>query len=99
MAGLPKTIVGYVAGIVGTQFIVTHSLSRFVVFFLASIANSVVFIGLHELLGLRDFGTPYATVASHALGNAIVGVLAFKVVELLPGAVERRRMARSGLRR
>jgi rod shape-determining protein MreD len=99
MAGLSKTIVGFLAGIVGTQFIVAHSASRFVVFFLATVVNAVVFMGLFEVLGIRHFGTPYAAVAGQALGNATVGVLAFKVAELLPGAVERRRMARSSLRR
>lgn len=98
MAGLSKTVVGFLAGIVGTQFIVSHSASRFVVFFLATILNAVIFMGLYELLGLRQFGMPVGSVAGQAVGNAIVGVLAFKVVELLPGAVERRR-ARAGLRR
>jgi rod shape-determining protein MreD len=99
MAGLSKTVVGFMAGIVGTQFIVTHSASRFVVFFLATVVNAFIFMGLYELLGLRHFGTPVAQVAGQGLGNAVVGVLAFKGVEVLPGAVERRRMARSGLRR
>jgi rod shape-determining protein MreD len=99
MAGLSKTVVGFGAGIVGTQFIVTHSASRFVVFFLATVVNAAIFMGLYELLGLRHFGTPVVAVAGQGLGNAVVGVLAFKGVEVLPGAVERRRMARSGLRR
>jgi rod shape-determining protein MreD len=99
MAGLSKTVVGFIAGIVGTQFIVTHSASRFVVFFLATVVNAIVFMGVYELLGLRHFGAPVASVAGQGLGNAVVGVLAFKGVELLPGAVERRRMAKSGLRR
>ena len=34
-----------------------------------------------------------------ALANAVVGVAAFQVAELLPGAVERRRMGRGRLRR
>jgi rod shape-determining protein MreD len=99
MAGLSKTVVGFAAGIVGTQFIVTHSASRFVVFFLATVVNAAIFMGLYELLGLRHFGTPVVAVAGQGLSNAVVGVLAFKGVEVLPGAVERRRMARSGLRR
>ena len=99
MAGLSKTVVGYLAGIVGTQFIVAHSASRFVVFFLATVLNAVIFMGLYELLGLRHFGTPFGAVAGQGVGNAVVGVLVFKVVELLPGAVERRRASRSGIRR
>jgi rod shape-determining protein MreD len=91
IGGLAKTIVGFLAGVVGTQFIVTQPLPRFVVFFGATAVHAVVFIGLYELLELRDFGTPYATVAGQALGNALVGVVAFHVAELLPGALERRR--------
>lgn len=99
MAGLSKTVVGFVAGIVGTQFIVAHTLSRVVVYFLATIVNAAIFMGVYQLLGLRDFGNPYAAVTAQAFGNALVGVLLFKAVELLPGAVERRRMRGSGLRR
>ncbi len=99
MAGVSKTVVGYLAGIVGTQFIVTHSASRFVVFFMATVLNAVIFMGLYELLGLRHFGAPFAAVTGQGVANAVVGVLVFKVIELLPGAVERRRAARSGIRR
>jgi hypothetical protein len=56
-------------------------------------------IGLGVILGLRPFGVPYAAVAGQALGNSVVGVAAFQLVELLPGAVERRRTARTRLRR
>jgi len=58
-----------------------------------------VFIGLYELLDLRQFGTPYAAVTGQAVANALVGVVAFQLIELLPGAVERRRAARGRLRR
>lgn len=99
IGGLAKTVVGFLAGIVGTQFIVTQPLPRFVVFFAATALHAALFIGLYELLDLRQFGTPYAAVAGQALGNALVGVVAFQVVELLPGAMERRRMSRTRLRR
>jgi rod shape-determining protein MreD len=99
MGGLAKTVVGFLAGIVGTQFIVAQAPSRFVVFFAATVLHAVLFMGLYELLGLRDFGTPYATVLEQAFGNAVVGVVAFQVLELLPGAVERRRLTRARPRR
>ncbi|HZR23434.1 MAG TPA: rod shape-determining protein MreD [Vicinamibacterales bacterium] len=99
IGGLAKTVVGFLAGIIGTQFIVAQPLPRFVVFLSATVLHAVIFMGLYALLDLRHFGTPYAAVSGQAIGNAIIGVVAFQLVELLPGAVERRRAARTRLRR
>jgi rod shape-determining protein MreD len=99
IGGLAKTVVGFLAGIVGTQFIVAQALPRFVVFFGATLLHAAIFIGLYVLLDLRHFGTPYADVARQALGNAVVGVVAFQLVELFPGAVERRRLQKTRPRR
>jgi rod shape-determining protein MreD len=99
IGGLAKTVIGFLAGIVGTQFIVAQPLPRFVVFFVATIVHAVVFYGLYMLLDLRQFGAAYTAVAVQALGNAVVGVVAFQLVELLPGAIERRRAARTRIRR
>jgi rod shape-determining protein MreD len=99
IGGLAKTIVGFLAGVIGTQFIVSQPLPRFVVFFGGSILHAVVFMGLYVLLDLRHFDAPYTVVAGQAAANAVVGLVAFQVVELLPGAVERRRAAKNRLRR
>ena len=100
IGGMAKTVVGFLAGVIGTQFIVAQSLPRFVVFFGATILHAVISIGLYELLNLAEFGTPYAAVAGQATANALIGVVAFNLADLLPGAVERRRAAgRTGLRR
>jgi rod shape-determining protein MreD len=99
IGGLAKSVVGFVAGIVGTQLNIAEPMARFVVFFSATVVHQAITIGLGAVLGLRPFGTPYAAVAGEALGNAVVGVAAFQLVEMLPGAVERRRMGRSRLRR
>ncbi len=99
IGGLAKTIVGFLAGVLGTQFIVANSLPRFVVFLAATVVHALVFMGLYVVLDVRHFGAPYAQVAGQALGNAFVGVIAFQIVELLPGAVERRRAQRGRLRR
>ena len=99
IGGLAKTLVGFLTGIIGTQFIVAQPLPRFCVFFGATVLHELVFIGLYTLLDLGHFDAPYAAVAGQALGNAAIGVVAFQLVELLPGAVERRRAAKSRLRR
>ena len=99
IGGLAKTIVGFVAGVIGTQFIVAQPLPRFVVFFAATVVHAVIFIGLYVLLGLRTFGAPYTAQAGQAFGNAVVGVVAFQLAEFLPGAVERRRMTKGRIRR
>lgn len=99
IGGLAKTLVGFLAGVIGTQFIVAQPLPRFVVFLAATLLHAAVFIGLYTLLDLRHFGAPYAAVAGQAAGNAAVGVVAFQLVELLPGAVERRRAAKGRIRR
>jgi rod shape-determining protein MreD len=94
IGGLAKTVVGFVAGVLGTQFIVTAPLSRFVVFVLATIVHSAVFMGLYSLLEVRQFPDPYAAVMSQAVGNGFVGVVGAQLLELLPGARERRRARR-----
>src|SRR5262249_1549243 len=71
IGGLAKTIVGFVAGVIGTQFIVSQPLPRFVVFFGASVAHAAIFMGLYELLDLRHFGTPYGTIAAQSGVNAL----------------------------
>ena len=94
IGGLAKSIVGFAAGVIGQQFIVTAALPRFVMFLAASVAHAAVFMGLYVMLGLRTFPSPWAAILSQAVGNAVVGMIAFTIIEGLPGIVERRRMRR-----
>jgi len=99
IGGLANTIVGFLAGVIGTQFIVSQPLPRFVVFFGATVVHAAVFMGLNTVLDRMHFGNPTAAVVGQSAANALVGVVAFQLVELLPGAVERRRAAKTRLRR
>lgn len=94
IGGLAKSVVGFLAGVIGQQFIVTAALPRFVMFLAATAVHSAVFMGLYIVLGLRSFSSPYAAVVSQALGNAVVGMIAFTIIEALPGLAERRRVRR-----
>jgi rod shape-determining protein MreD len=94
IGGLAKTLVGFATGLLGTQFIITAPLPRFVVFVLATILHASVFMGLYSLLDLRQFPTPYSAVLSQAIGNGFVGVVGAQIIEVLPGLRERRRARR-----
>ncbi len=94
IGGLSKTVVGFLAGIMGTQFIVTQTIPQFLVFFTATAIHEGVFLGLSLVLGLRQPGIGYMPILFEAIGNALVGVVLFQLAALLPGAVDRRRMSR-----
>ena len=94
IGGLAKSIVGFVVGAIGQQFIITAALPRFVTFIGATAAYQALFMGLYVVLGLRSFPSPWKAIATQALGNAIVGMIAFTIIEALPGVMERRRIGR-----
>ncbi len=94
IGGLAKCIVGFLAGSISQQFIVTAAFPRVVMFVGATALHAVVFMGLYVLLGLRSFPSPWQAVVGQAVGNSLVGMLAFTVVEGLPIVLERRRLDR-----
>ena len=98
IGGLAKTIVGFIAGIIGTHFIVSGPIPRFVVFLGASLLQVAVVVGLEMLLELRPLARTYPLTLVEAAGNGLVGVVLLQLSDLLPGAMERRRATRGGVR-
>ncbi|OFW40588.1 MAG: rod shape-determining protein MreD [Acidobacteria bacterium RIFCSPLOWO2_12_FULL_67_14b] len=94
IGGLAKTLVGFLAGVLGTQFILTGPLPRFVLLLLTTALHAAIFMGLYVLLDLRQFPAPVPAVVGQALGNGFVGVVGFQVIEWLPGFMARRRAGR-----
>ncbi len=86
-------------GIIGTQFIVAQPLPRFLVFFAATVRTRRSRLAWALCWACGRSARRTRRSPGEALGNAVVGVAAFQLVELLPGAVERRRMGKSRLRR
>ncbi|HXH05000.1 MAG TPA: hypothetical protein VNI83_00260 [Vicinamibacterales bacterium] len=95
IGGLAKTVVGFVAGVVGAQFILASAVPRLVVFMLATVVHAACFYGIYALLsGARVAALPYGEIALQGLANGVVGLVVFQVVETLPGRLERRRTDR-----
>lgn len=94
IGGLSKTVVGFLSGVLGTQFIVTAPLPRFLLLLVATALHAAVFMGLYTLLDLRQFPAMYSAIVGQAFGNALVGVFLFQMAEWVPGFVDRRRAGR-----
>lgn len=94
IGGLAKTVVGFLAGALGSQLNVVGPLSRVVVFVVCTVLHASLFMGMYVLLGLRQFDAPYAAVATQALVNGLLGVVGAQLVEMLPGLRERRKARR-----
>jgi hypothetical protein len=100
VSGLAKTVVGFLAGIVGTTFIVAQTIPRFLVFFIATALQLAITFGLHFLLDPQAPSLGYYGLLAQSLGNALLGVLLFQVGDALPGMLDRRRaMSRGRARR
>jgi rod shape-determining protein MreD len=95
IGGLSKTLVGFIVGVLGAQFIVSQTLPRFLMFVVASLVHELVFEGLRALIEARSFAPHYSAALVQSLVNAFVGVLAFQIVEGGPGFLARRRARRA----
>jgi rod shape-determining protein MreD len=95
VAGLSKTVVGFLAGAIGSQFIVQHLLPRLLIFIAATAVHGICFFGLYAMLEGRGISVPFDRLAAQAAGNGLTGLLAFKLLEALPGMADRRRISRS----
>lgn len=99
IGGMATSLAGFLAGYVGTQFLVTQTMPRFVLFVSATLVNGAVFMGLYSLLGLRRFDQPYGDLLVQAVLNAVIGVVLLGLIEYVPGLRERWRARRSRRRK
>lgn len=91
IGSLAKTVVGFFAGIIGSQFIVARPLPRALVFFTATVTHAIIFIGLYRVIDRGYTQSSMGAILSQAGANALVGVLVFQIAEFLPNFVDRRR--------
>jgi rod shape-determining protein MreD len=91
VGGLSKTLIGFIVGVLGAQFIVSQTLPRLVMFVGATFAHELCFQALQSLVEARPFVMQWSTTLTQAVVNGLIGILAFQVVELGPGMLQRRR--------
>ena len=99
IGGISKTIVGFVVGIFGAQFIVSQPLPRLVIFVGGTFVHELCFQSLYALAEARAIRFHYRDVLTQAIVNGIVGIAVFYVIESAPGFKARREARRSSFSR
>jgi rod shape-determining protein MreD len=99
IGGFSKTLVGFLVGVLGAQFIVSQPVPRFVMFVGATILHEAVFQALYALVESHTLRIAWSAVLIQAVINGVIGVLAFQLIERGPQAVQRRRARGASLGR
>jgi rod shape-determining protein MreD len=90
IGGLSKTVVGFLVGVLGAQFIVSQPIPRFVMFVGATLVHEACVQAVSAVVESRAFTMQYSVTLMQAIVNATVGIVAFQVVENVPGLLQRR---------
>jgi len=99
IGSLSKTVVGFLVGVLGAQFIVSTPVPRFLMFVGASFVHEVCFQAVYALVELRGFRMQYSAAVVQAFVNGAVGIAAFLLVERSPEMFQRGRRSSSSRRR
>jgi rod shape-determining protein MreD len=99
IGSLSKTVVGFLVGVLGAQFIVSTPVPRFLMFVGASFVHEVCFQAVYALVELRGFRMQYSAAVVQAFVNGAVGIVAFLLVERGPEMFQRGRRSTSNRRR
>jgi rod shape-determining protein MreD len=99
IGSLSKTIVGFLVGVLGAQFIVSTPVPRFLMYVGASFVHEVCFQAVYALVESRGFRMQYSAAVLQAFVNGAVGIVAFLLVERGPEVFQRGRRSSSSRRR
>lgn len=100
VGGLAKTLVGCVAGVVGTQFVLARPHARALIVMVASLGHRLILLALSGVIDQHWPGVAWGAMLAEVGINGVAAFLAFYMTGTLPGVMTRQRMnRRSGLSR
>ena len=92
VGGFSRTLIGYIVAMVSIKFALENPLMRLVVVAVASVANTVLFVGLHQMLRqehvleqalphVGSWGEFGKTLGLRALGDTLAAVVVFMALD------------------
>ena len=99
VSGLTKTIIGVLAGVAGSRFILGTVWHRLAILVGASLVHAFCYLGIYALIGPDGPAGPVGMVVVQAAVNGLVGAIVPLVASAAPGLSGRFRHGRHPLRR
>jgi rod shape-determining protein MreD len=94
VSGLAKTIVGFGAGVIGSQFVLTRAYARSIIVVGSSLVHRVLMLGLTGLIAQQWPVVSWGALAAETGLNMLAGLLVFQAAAGLPGMMARQRAGR-----
>jgi rod shape-determining protein MreD len=92
--GLAKTLVGYAAGAIGTQFVIARPQARMVIVAIATVVHRFLLVGIMALIEQSWPSVAWTAVLWETAINSLCSVIAFSAAEAMPGMMARGRASR-----
>jgi rod shape-determining protein MreD len=95
VGGLLKTVIGFLAGLMGSRLVVAKPYARALIVGAATFAHGLLAAGLQAIIDQQWFGMPWTAMLGATALNALAGLIAFHAIEAMPGAMSRSRSRQS----
>lgn len=92
--GLTKTLVGFAAGLIGTQFVLTRAHARSIIVAGATFVHRGMMLGLTGLIEQHWPGVSWGTMLGEVALNTLAAFVLFQATSAWPGMIERHRASR-----
>lgn len=99
VGGLANTLIGFAAGTLSAQFIITRAAVRMGVVAAATVVHRLMVVALYALIDQRWPGVSWPAMLGETVLNALIALAAFQLTERGPGLLLRRRARGSTLSR
>ncbi len=89
VGGLAKTVIGFGAGVVGSQFILSRPFPRALLVAVATLLARGLMVALYALVDLHWPGVSWVAMLSETALNALAAFAVYQGVESVPGLLRR----------
>ncbi len=89
VGGLAKTVIGFGAGVIGSQFIVARPLPRMLLVAGATVVMRLVMLGIFGMIDLHWPAVSWLAMLSETLLNTLAAFVVFQGAESLPAMMRR----------